>query len=82
MSEPVNDGRSAGAPRIPKLKPSVPVLGYAGLGGLALAVYLAAGVLGWSSGDESKDVVPASARQSPGGYRAYHFWHTGYQGGK
>jgi hypothetical protein len=26
--------------------------------------------------------VPASVRSSPGGYRSYHFWHSGYQGGK
>ena len=27
-------------------------------------------------------VIPASVRSSPGGYRSYHFWHTGFQGGK
>jgi hypothetical protein len=27
-------------------------------------------------------VVPASVRSSPGGYRSFHFWHTGYFGGK
>ena len=26
--------------------------------------------------------VPASVRSSPGGYRSYHFWHTGFHGGK
>ncbi|MGZ6141826.1 MAG: hypothetical protein ACXWLM_00750 [Myxococcales bacterium] len=26
--------------------------------------------------------IPASVRSSPGGYRSYHFWHSGYQGGK
>jgi hypothetical protein len=28
------------------------------------------------------DSIPASVRSSPGGYRSYHFWHTGYHGGK
>ena len=28
------------------------------------------------------DEIPASVRTSPGGYRSYHFWHTGYHGGK
>jgi hypothetical protein len=28
------------------------------------------------------DPVPASVRSSPGGYRSYHFWHTGFHGGK
>jgi hypothetical protein len=26
--------------------------------------------------------IPASVRSSPGGYRSYHFWHSGFQGGK
>lgn len=26
--------------------------------------------------------VPASVRTSPGGYRSYHFWHSGLHGGK
>ena len=27
-------------------------------------------------------VIPASVRSSPGGYRSYHFWHSGFHGGK
>ncbi|HVE87702.1 MAG TPA: hypothetical protein VND93_32815 [Myxococcales bacterium] len=27
-------------------------------------------------------VIPSSVRSSPGGYRSYHFWHTGFHGGK
>lgn len=26
--------------------------------------------------------IPASVRSSPGGYRSFHFWHTGVHGGK
>jgi hypothetical protein len=26
--------------------------------------------------------IPASVRSSPGGYRSFHFWHSGFQGGK
>ena len=26
--------------------------------------------------------VPASVRQSPGGYRSWSFWHSGSHGGK
>jgi hypothetical protein len=29
-----------------------------------------------------RDELPASVRSSPGGYRSYHFWHSGYNGGK
>jgi len=27
-------------------------------------------------------VLPADVRNSPGGYRSFHFWHSGYHGGK
>jgi hypothetical protein len=33
-------------------------------------------------GGTERDEVPASVRTSPGGYRSYHFWHSGYHGGK
>jgi hypothetical protein len=36
-------------------------------------------VIGSSS---SHDSIPAGVRSSPGGYRAFHFWHSGYMGGK
>jgi hypothetical protein len=51
-------------------------------GGALLAAYLAATVSGWEAGTSRPGVVPASVRTSPGGYRSFHFWHTGYQGGK
>ena len=33
-------------------------------------------------GEAERDEIPASVRSSPGGYRSYHFWHSGYHGGK
>jgi hypothetical protein len=33
-------------------------------------------------GEPERDTVPAGVRSSPGGYRSYHFWHSGYHGGK
>jgi len=33
-------------------------------------------------GTEDRDEIPASVRASPGGYRSYSFWHSGYHGGK
>lgn len=33
-------------------------------------------------GDPDREEVPKSVRASPGGYRSYHFWHSGYHGGK
>jgi hypothetical protein len=33
-------------------------------------------------GEPEREEVPKSVRASPGGYRSYHFWHSGYHGGK
>jgi hypothetical protein len=33
-------------------------------------------------GTPERDEIPASVRASPGGYRSFHFWHSGYHGGK
>ena len=49
---------------------------------LIISVYALTTWSGWELDGESRDTVPASVRQSPGGYRAYHFWHSGYSGGK
>lgn len=49
---------------------------------LIISVYALASWSGWELDSESRDTVPASVRQSPGGYRSYHFWHSGYSGGK
>jgi hypothetical protein len=32
--------------------------------------------------EPQREEIPASVRSSPGGYRSYHFWHSGYHGGK
>ena len=32
--------------------------------------------------DHRAPAAPPSVRSSPGGYRSYHFWHTGFHGGK
>jgi hypothetical protein len=37
---------------------------------------------GWELATPPRQVMPAGVRQSPGGYRSFHFWHTGWQGGK
>jgi hypothetical protein len=46
-------------------------------GGYALATFT-----GWEPGAEPRETIPADVRSSPGGYRSWHFWHSGYQGGK
>jgi hypothetical protein len=47
-----------------------------------LGLYGWAGIAGWEIGTPARGVVPHDVRQSPGGYRSFHFWHTGYHGGK
>jgi hypothetical protein len=69
-------------PEAPGLEPSLGVRIYAGLGFATLALYLLAGLLGWTWHSEQRSALPGSVRQAPGGYRGYSFWHTGYQGGK
>ena len=51
-------------------------------GVLVVAGYSAYAWTGREFGDPERDEIPASVRSSPGGYRSYHFWHTGYHGGK
>lgn len=37
---------------------------------------------GWGFEPGDRALIPMSVRQSPGGYRSYHFWHRGLHGGK
>ncbi len=49
---------------------------------LILAGYGYVSLRGIEFGDTERQVVPAGVRESPGGYRSFHFWHSGYRGGK
>jgi hypothetical protein len=55
---------------------------YMALGAMLIVGYVGNSMMGWEWGGTRREVIPASARQSPGGYRSFHFWHSGYQGGK
>lgn len=48
----------------------------------SLALYALSGALGYRRVDAERDKVDPSVRSSPGGYRSFHFWHSGYAGGK
>jgi hypothetical protein len=52
------------------------------LGTGILALYLLAGWNGWEIGNPQRQTLPPDVRNSPGGYRSFHFWHSGYHGGK
>ena len=51
-------------------------------GGAVLALYMFVAWSGWELGSPRRQFIPADVRNSPGGYRSYHFWHSGYRGGK
>ena len=69
-------------PKLPRAAPSWLVIAYGCFGVIVIGGYLLAGIFGWSFEDEDRDAVPLSVRQAPGGYRSYHLWHSGFQGGK
>lgn len=48
----------------------------------ALGLYAVAASQGWEFGDSPREELPASVRQSPGGYRTGIFWYGGVFGGK
>jgi len=74
--------RAPDRPAIPRIGRSWLIKGYLGLSALVLIVFALAGVFGWELQGGTTERAPGSARQSPGGYRSYHFWHSGYNGGK
>jgi len=55
---------------------------YLVLGGGLLLVYAVAAWAGWELSLSPRQQLPADVRNSPGGYRSFHFWHSGYRGGK
>lgn len=52
------------------------------LGALLIAVYAGVAFTGMEFGDSERERIPPDVRTSPGGYRSFHFWHSGYHGGK
>jgi hypothetical protein len=55
---------------------------YLVFGMLIIAFYGLVALSGREFGDAKRQMIPAEARQAPGGYRSFHFWHAGYRGGK
>jgi hypothetical protein len=52
------------------------------VGGALILLYALAAWSGWEVTTAPRQVLPADVRNSPGGYRSFHFWHSGYHGGK
>lgn len=55
---------------------------YLVIGVVILALYALVALSGREFGDPERQRAPADVRQSPGGYRSFHFWYVGYRGGK
>jgi hypothetical protein len=67
---------------MPRAKRSVLTLVVLGFTVLVLGGYTALAVTQRELKSVEKDEIPGSVRSSPGGYRSYSFWHSGYHGGK
>lgn len=70
------------APRVPRPRMSGRAIGLGVFGAIVLAGYSAIAYTDYEPGSPARDEIPASVRSSPGGYRSFHFWHSGYHGGK
>jgi hypothetical protein len=55
---------------------------YLVVGVAALLLYVAASWMGWEVTTSPRQQLPPDVRNSPGGYRSFHFWHSGFHGGK
>ena len=73
---------AADLPPVPRPRRSAMaiVLGVFGL--LVTTGYAALAYSEYEPGSPGREEIPASVRSSPGGYRSFHFWHSGYHGGK
>lgn len=70
-------------PPVPRPRTGIATKVYAVIAAAVIGGWVYVGLTGMVLGDSSShDDLPASVRASPGGYRSFHFWHSGYQGGK
>ena len=69
-------------PVIPRQRRSFFVVFLIGFTVIVLGGYSAIAVTQRELTSANKDEIPGSVRSSPGGYRSYSYWHSGYHGGK
>jgi hypothetical protein len=55
---------------------------YLAIGLAILTLYGVVAFTGWEPGTPARAMIPGDVRNSPGGYRSFHFWHAGFHGGK
>lgn len=83
MAEPVSTGAPAvELPPVPRTRLSRMAVVLGVFGAVVTAGYAALAYTDYEPGTPERDEIPASVRSSPGGYRSFHFWHSGYHGGK
>ena len=76
------DKRPPDRPPMPRAGRSVLTIVVVAIGVVILGGYTAVAVTQRELTSVDKDEIPGSVRSSPGGYRSYSFWHSGYHGGK
>jgi hypothetical protein len=75
--------RPADHPPVPRPKQGFLLFAFVGV--LCAAIVVG---YGWFAstqrelGSEERDQIPSGMRSTPGGYRTYSYWHSGYHGGK
>jgi len=69
-------------PRVPRPRPSLATIVLAVFGALVVGGYAAVAYTDYEPGSPERAELPATVRSSQGGYRSFHFWHSGYHGGK
>jgi len=69
-------------PRVPRARPPLATIVLAVYGALVVGGYAVLAYTDYEPGSPERAEIPASVRSSQGGYRSFHFWHSGYHGGK
>jgi hypothetical protein len=82
MTDTQTPDRPPDRPPVPRPKRSVLAAVMLAFSVLVLGGYTALAITQHELGTQEHDAIPSSVRSSPGGYRSYSFWHTGYHGGK
>ncbi|MCX5744198.1 MAG: hypothetical protein NT062_17040 [Proteobacteria bacterium] len=69
-------------PPVPRPRRSAWLYALAALGLVINVGYWSLARADWEPGEPERNELDPTVRSSPGGYRSYHFWHSGYHGGK
>ncbi len=82
MTEPTTKPHAPDHPIVPRAQRSPLTIVMIVFSVIVCGGYTAMAVTQREIGEPDREEVPKSVRASPGGYRSYHFWHSGYHGGK